>query len=33
MEARYGIAERVWVMDRGMMSAENVEWLQDTGHR
>jgi transposase len=33
MEARYGIAERVWVMDRGMMSAENVEWLQETGHR
>ena len=24
MEARYGIADRVWVMDRGMMSAENV---------
>jgi transposase len=33
MEARYGIAERVWVMDRGMTSAENVEWLQETGHR
>jgi len=33
MEARYGIAERVWVMDRGMMSAENVEWLQQTGRR
>jgi transposase len=33
MEARYGIAERVWVMDRGMMSAENIEWLQETGHR
>jgi transposase len=33
MEARYGIAERVWVMDRGMMSAENVEWLQETGRR
>jgi transposase len=33
MEARYGMAERVWVMDRGMMSAENVEWLQETGHR
>ncbi len=33
MEARYGIAERVWVMDRGMMSAENVEWLRETGHR
>jgi transposase len=33
MEGRYGIAERVWVMDRGMMSAENVEWLQQTGRR
>ncbi len=33
MEARYGMAERVWVMDRGMMSAENVEWLQQTGRR
>jgi transposase len=33
MEARYGAAERVWVMDRGMMSAENVAWLQETGHR
>lgn len=33
METRYGIAERVWVMDRGMMSAENVEWLQQTGRR
>jgi transposase len=33
MEARYGIAERVWVMDRGMSSAENVAWLQETGRR
>jgi transposase len=33
MEARYGIADRIWVMDRGMVSAENVEWLQETGHR
>jgi transposase len=33
MEARYGIAERVWVMDRGMSSAENVAWLQQTGRR
>ena len=30
MEARYGIANRVWVMDRGMSSAENVAWLQET---
>jgi len=33
MEARYGIAQRVWVMDRGMSSAENVAWLQETGRR
>jgi transposase len=33
MEARYGIAQRVWVMDRGMMSAGNIEWLQQTGRR
>jgi transposase len=31
MEARYGIANRVWVMDRGMSSTENVAWLQETG--
>jgi hypothetical protein len=31
MEGRYGIAQRVWVMDRGMSSAENVEWLRETG--
>jgi len=33
MEARYGLAQRIWVMDRGMMSAENIAWLQQTGHR
>jgi transposase len=33
MEARYGIADRVWVMDRGMSSAENVAWLQETKRR
>src|SRR5271157_302109 len=31
MEARYGIADRIWVMDRGMTSAENIAWLQKTG--
>jgi hypothetical protein len=30
MEARYGIAQRVWVMDRGMSSADNIAWLQQT---
>ncbi len=29
MESRYGKADRVWVMDRGMASAENLEWLQE----
>jgi transposase len=33
MEARYGEANRVWVMDRGMTSAENVAWLQETRRR
>ena len=33
MENRYGIADRVWVMDRGMSSAENVAWLQESGRR
>ena len=33
MEARFGKANRVWVMDRGMVSAENIAWLNDTGRR
>ena len=33
MEARFGKASRVWVMDRGMVSAENVAWLNETGRR
>jgi transposase len=33
MEARYGRAQRVWVMDRGMTSADNVAWLQRTERR
>src|SRR5579863_4822809 len=28
MENKYGQANRIWVMDRGMVSAENVEFLQ-----
>jgi hypothetical protein len=28
MEARYGKANRIWVLDRGLMSEENVEFLQ-----
>jgi transposase len=30
MERRYGQAHRIWVMDRGMVSAENVAWLQSS---
>jgi transposase len=33
MEERYGKAQRIWVMDRGMTSADNVSWLQHTGRR
>jgi len=31
MERRYGRARRVWVVDRGMTSAENIAWLQSSG--
>jgi transposase len=33
MEKRFGLAQRIWVMDRGMASAENLAWLQKTGRR
>jgi len=33
MESRFGKAKRVWVMDRGMVSAENISWLNETGRR
>jgi transposase len=33
MEARFGKANRVWVMDRGMVSKKNVAWLNATGRR
>jgi transposase len=33
METRYGKANRVWVMDRGMASRKNLAWLKETGHR
>jgi transposase len=33
MEQRYGRADRVWVMDRGMVSAANVEFLKEGGRR
>ena len=33
MEAKYGKAGRVWVMDRGMVSEDNLEYLRATGAR
>ncbi len=33
MEARYGVAHRIWVMDRGMTSEDNLEWLRGGGRR
>jgi len=33
MEERFGTVNRVWVMDRGMVSAENIAWLNTTKRR
>jgi hypothetical protein len=33
MEVRYGLAQRIWVMDRGMTSQDNLDWLRETGRR
>jgi transposase len=33
MESRYGEASRVWVMDRGMASEENLRWLREGGRK
>jgi len=33
MEQKYGRANRIWVMDRGMVSAENIELLKRGGRR
>ena len=33
MESRYGAADRIWVMDRGMISEENIEFLKDGKRR
>jgi transposase len=33
MEARHGTVGKVWIMDRGMASAENVAWLRQSGRR
>jgi len=31
MEEKYGQAKRVWVMDRGIASEENLQWLRQRG--
>lgn len=33
MEARHGKAERIWVMDRGMCSEDNLAWFHQTKRR
>ena len=33
MERRYGRADRIWVGDRGMVSAENIAFLKQDGRR
>jgi transposase len=33
MESRYGTADRIWVMDRGMVSAANIEFLKEGNRR
>jgi len=33
MESRFGAAKRVWVMDRGMASQANVQFLREGGRR
>src|SRR5262249_13782103 len=32
-EARFGLAQRIWVMDHGMTSAETLGWLRQPGGR
>jgi transposase len=33
MEAKYGVAKRIWVMDRGMISEDNLDFLRQRGAR
>jgi transposase len=33
MEQRYGRAQRVWALDRGMVSEEHLGWLRERGSR
>ena len=33
MENKYGLAQRIWILDRGMVSEENIEFLRAKGAR
>jgi len=33
MEARYGKADRIWVLDRGLVSEKHIAWLKAEGRR
>jgi transposase len=33
MESKYGTAQRIWVMDRGMVSEDNIEFMRGRGAR
>ena len=33
VECKYGTANRVWVMDSGMVSKDNLEFMRATGAR
>jgi len=33
MERRYGVADRIWVLDRGLVSDDHVSWLKAHGRR
>jgi transposase len=33
MESRYGAADRIWVLDRGLVSEDHVAWLKKHGRR
>jgi transposase len=33
MESLYGVADRIWVMDRGMVSEKNLTFLRQSGRR
>jgi len=33
IEKQYGVADRIWVMDRGMVSQKNIDFLQQGGRR